>query len=114
MRVSIGQVIRLSLAGALGGACAVLVACGSSGKGLIPSAHAGPLSADFDAVAAAVSAGDCAATQRALKRAQNDFDRLPSTVDAGLRQRISDGLSNLQSTAPTQCQQTQTQTTQTT
>jgi TolA-binding protein len=109
---------RLLLAGSLGAGCALLVACGG-GKSLIPASNAGPLSGDFDAIATAVSNGDCSATRTALNRAQHDLDALPTSVDAGLRQRISDGLSNLQSTAPTQCAQTQsqtqsTQTTQTT
>jgi cell division septation protein DedD len=100
---------RLLLAGSLGAGCALLVACGS-GKSLIPSTDAGPLSSDFDAIARAVSNGDCAATRTALAQAQHDFNALPSSVDAGLRQRISDGLNNLQSTAPTQCAQAQSQT----
>lgn len=108
--------IRFLLAGGLGAGCALLVACGSSGKGLIPASNAGPLTNDFDAIGAAVAAGDCAATDQALARAQRDFAALPSTVDAGLRQHIRDGLNKLQDSAPSQCasQSSQSQTTQST
>lgn len=101
--------IRLGLAGALGAACALLVACGSSGKGLIPSTNAGPLSSDFDSVAQAVSAGDCAAMQRALDQARRDFNALPASVDSGLRANLRQGLSNLEQIAPTECARTQSQ-----
>ncbi len=101
--------IRLGLAGALGATCALLVACGSSGKGLIPSTNAGPLSSDFDSVSQAVSAGDCAATQRALDQARRDFNALPAGIDAGLRANLRQGLTNLEQIAPTECARTQSQ-----
>lgn len=107
MTVNARNAIRCLLAGLLGVACSLLVACGSSGK-LIPSNNAGPLTSDFDAIAQDVASGDCTATRRDLAQAQHDLNALPSTVDAGLRQRISDGLNHLQSIAPTQCAQGQT------
>ena len=47
--------IRLAVVALLGAAAALLVSCGSSGKGLIPAANAGPLQEDFEAVAQAAS-----------------------------------------------------------
>jgi hypothetical protein len=102
------RAIRFGLAGALGVSCALLASCGSS-KGLIPSSNAGPLSGDFDNVTQAVAQGDCAATRQALAQARHDFDALPATVDAGLRSRLREGLTNLDSVALTQCAQTQSQ-----
>ena len=110
--MTVRAAIRFLLAGSLGAACALLVACGSSGsKGLIPPTNAGPLSNDFDAVAQAVNAGDCTATREALARAQRDFDQLGSTVDAGLKAEISKGLDNLRSIAPGACAQAQSSST---
>ena len=54
--MTVRRAIRFLLAGGLGAACSLLVACGSSGKGLIPASQAGPLANDFDAVGAAVAA----------------------------------------------------------
>jgi hypothetical protein len=103
------------LAFALGLGAAGLAACGSSGssRALIPSADAGPLKADFDAIASAVDAGDCQATDRALARAQNDLDGLPTGVSVRLKNRLQAGLDRLRRQAPTECRaaQTQTQTT---
>ena len=65
-----GTAIRLILATGLGVAAALLASCGGGGKGLIPVTNAGPLQSDFDAIAKAVSAGDCSATASALRQAR--------------------------------------------
>ena len=59
----------------LGVLAASLVACGSSGKGLIPTGDAGPLQSDFEAVVQAAENGDgsCSATESALLRTEQDF-----------------------------------------
>ena len=88
-------VLKLILAAVLGLATALLVACGGSGRGLIPSGNAGPLKSDFDNVASAVSSGDCAGTRSALSQARSDLDGLPSTVDPRLRRKLAQGLRNL-------------------
>ncbi len=49
--VNMRTLIRLAVVALLGVATALLVSCGSSGTGLIPSANAGPLQNDFEAVA---------------------------------------------------------------
>lgn len=97
--------IRLSSAALLGVAAAVLVACGSSGSGLIPSANAGPLQSDFEAVAQAASAGngDCTATESALGKTEQDFLALPASIDSGLHARLEEGISNLRRRALAMC-----------
>ncbi len=97
--------IRLSCAALLGIAAGVLVSCGSSGVGLIPSASAGPLKRDFEAVAQAASSGNgsCAATESALGKTEQDFLALPATIDRGLRKRLEEGIENLHKRALAMC-----------
>ncbi len=118
--------IRLTVAALLGVAVAVLVSCGSSGTGLIPSASAGPLRSDFEEVARAAAAGNgsCAATESALGKTEQDFLALPASIDGGLHARLQQGISNLRKRALAMCIQltagatsteaTQTSTTSTT
>ncbi len=97
----------------LGAAVAVvLVSCGSSGKGLIPSANAGPLQSDFEAVAQAAQTGggNCTATTEAINKTEQDFAALPATIDAGLHRRLSEGISNLRERALALCTQPLAQT----
>jgi hypothetical protein len=105
--------LRLFAAGPLGVAVAiVLVSCGSSGKGLIPIANAGPLQSDFEAVAQAAQAGggNCTATTEAINKTEQDFAALPVTINAGLHNRLSQGISNLRERALALCAQPPTQT----
>ncbi len=98
---------RLTAAGAAALAALLLAGCGSSGGGLIPSANAGPLQSDFEAVAQAAQTGDgeCAATEAALAKTELDFSALPSSVDAGLRTRLKEGIGNLRKQALQLCAQ---------
>ena len=97
--------IRLAMVALLGAAAALLVSCGSSGAGLIPSASAGPLQEDFEAVAKAAEAGngDCAKTEAALGKTEEDFLALPATVDRGLHKRLEEGITNLRKQALEMC-----------
>jgi hypothetical protein len=108
--------LRVLLAGLLGVSAALLVACGSSSKGLIPTANAGPLQSDFEAVAQAAESGEgsCTATEAAIQKTESDFADLPSTVDAGLHKTLSVGIANLRSRALALCAQPLSQTTSTT
>jgi cytoskeletal protein RodZ len=108
--------LRVLLAGLLGVSAALLVACGSSGKGLIPAASAGPLQSDFEAVAQAAESGEgiCTATEAAVEKTEGDFAALPPSVDAGLRKTLSIGISNLRRRALALCAQPLPQTTSTT
>jgi len=107
--------LRLAAVCLLGVAAAVLVSCGSSGKGLIPLANAGPLQSDFEAVAQAAQAGNgsCTATMTAINKTEQDFAALPSTTDPGLRQTLSKGISNLRERALALCAQPLVRTTTT-
>jgi hypothetical protein len=109
--------LRLLAAGPLGVAVAiVLVSCGSSSKGLIPIANAGPLQSDFEVVAQAaqVGGGNCTATTEAINKTEQDFAALPVTIDPGLHRRLSEGVSNLRERALALCAQPPTQTATTT
>jgi hypothetical protein len=110
-----GQLLRLLSAGLLGIAAALLVSCGSSGKGLIPTGDAGPLQSDFEAVAQAAENGDgsCAATAEAIRKTEQDFNTLPATVDAGLRNTLNRGIANLRTRALVLCAQPLAQATST-
>jgi hypothetical protein len=106
---------RALAAAALGAGAALLVACGSSGGGLIPLADAGPLRADFEEVqrAAAAGNGSCTATEAALAKTELDFRNLPSSVDAGLRERLREGIANQRTLALSKCAQPLSQATST-
>ncbi len=103
----------LPLALLLGAATAILVSCGSSGAGLIPAQNAGPLESAFQAVAQAAQEGNgsCTPTESALHTAENEFRALPRSVDAGLRGRIEEGLTNLRGRALALCAEPLGQTT---
>jgi hypothetical protein len=103
--MNLKSLIRFTLVALLGAAAALLVSCGSSGKGLIPSAKAGPLQEDFEAVAqaAATGNGNCAATERALGKTEQDFLGLPATVNAGLHKTLEVGIENLRKRALSMC-----------
>ncbi len=99
--------IRLVVVALLGAATALLVSCGSSGAGLIPSANAGPLQEDFETVAKAAEAGDgdCAKTEAALGKTEQDFLALPATIDKGLHKRLEEGITNLRKQALAMCEE---------
>ncbi len=106
---SVGRppLLRLSAAGLLGVAAALLVSCGSSGKGLIPSANAGPLQKDFEEVnsAAQNANGNCTATDTAIAKTEQDFNALPPSVDPRLTGRLSEGITHLGKRARDLCAQ---------
>jgi cytoskeletal protein RodZ len=114
--MTVNRLIRLLLAGLLGIAAALLVACGSSGKGLIPTANAGPLQSDFEAVAQAAQTGEgsCTATETAIAKTETDFAALPDSVDKGLRKTLGVGIVNLRRRALALCGQPLPQSTFTT
>lgn len=106
-RTALLRAFRLATAALLGVGAALLVACGTSGTGLIPAASAGPLQSDFEAVSQAAQNGNgnCLATESALGKTEQDFLALPSTVDAGLRGRLREGIANLRKVALQMCAQ---------
>jgi hypothetical protein len=108
--------MRIALALALGAAAALLIACGSSGKGLIPATAGGPLQSDIEAVEHAAEAGNgnCSGTEAALLKTDQDYAALPSTLDSGLRSNVRQGIENLRKVAKEACAQPLVQTTTTT
>jgi hypothetical protein len=122
LRSPTGAVLRRRAAracafAALGVCAALLVSCSSSAKGLIPTGDAGPLQNDFEAVARAAENGDgdCTATESALLKTDQDFARLPSSVNSGLRDTLRRGIENLRGRSLALCAQPLPQaTTQTT
>jgi hypothetical protein len=105
--VNMRILIRLVVVALLGAATALLVSCGSSGAGLIPSSSAGPLQEDFEAVAKAAEAGDgdCTKTEAALGKTEQDFLALPATIDKGLHKRLEEGITNLRKQALAMCEE---------
>jgi cell division septation protein DedD len=106
----------LFVATALGVAAALLVSCGSTGKGLIPTGNAGPLQSDFEAIARDAQNGNgrCTTTEAAIVKTEQNFGALPATVDAGLRSRLREGITNLRTHALEVCAQPLPQATVTT
>jgi hypothetical protein len=113
--MSMRNFVRLIPAGLLGVGAALLVSCGSSGKGLIPLAYAGPLQSDFQAVLQAAQEGDgsCTVTNAKLAKTEHDLHTLPASVDGGLRGRLAEGIANLAVRARAMCAQPLTPTTTT-
>jgi hypothetical protein len=99
--------LRGAVAGLLGAAGALLLACGSSGGGLIPAGNAGPLQSDFEAVARAAQSGNgsCSTTEAAILTTEQDFRALPPGVDSGLRNTLRQGIANLRARALVACTQ---------
>jgi hypothetical protein len=99
--------LRALLTASLGVVAALLISCSSSGKGLIPLGDAGPLQSDFEAVAQAAENGDgsCTQTESALLKTDQDFAALPTSVDAGLRNTLHQGIENLRSRSLALCAQ---------
>jgi hypothetical protein len=107
------RVLPFVLAALLGAAAAGLVACGGSGSDrseLIPERSADRLKSALSDVRSAVAAGDCEAAQQAVSRARGVLVNLPSAVDDRLAARLRQGLDNLDTVAPRECEERQTQT----
>jgi hypothetical protein len=85
------------LALALGAAVAVgLVSCGSRDeKGLLPGNNAQQILDNLDQVKADAQSGDCSSASAEVAAVQSEIDALPTTVDAQLRARLSDGTQRL-------------------
>ncbi len=114
--MSLRHGFRIPLAALLGLAAALLVSCGSSSDKLIPVASSGPLQSDFETVAQDAEAGNgnCATTDSAILKTEQDFDALPATLDTGLRQTLRQGIQNLRVRALALCVEPLVQTTPTT
>jgi hypothetical protein len=98
-------VTRYAAPVAIGLTSVLLAACGGSGSGLIPTADAGPLERDFEEVARLAFSGNgsCGQTTEAIEKTERDFAKISASVDAALRARLQEGLSNLRKQALAQC-----------
>jgi hypothetical protein len=84
---------------------ALATACGSSGGGLIPVETAGSLSTDLTNIQAGVEASNCPVTAQAIETAEQDFENLPSSINAKLRSQLTQGFNTLVVSAELKCQQ---------
>jgi len=104
---------RVLLAAMLGFAAAFVVACGSSGSGLLSSAQSSSIAAQLTAVQAAVNAGHCAKATAASHRLTNVISALPSGVNQKLFANLGQGAATVASLAAKDCGQSQSTTTAT-
>jgi hypothetical protein len=96
LRTGLAAAALLALAGG------PLVACGGSGDP-IPASRAGDLKAELDAVKAAVASGNCDGAGRAVAQVKGSVLNLPSSVDEDLRDRLQEGVDNLEQRVPAAC-----------
>jgi hypothetical protein len=104
---------RALLAAILGFAAAFVVACGSSGNGLLSSAQSSSIAAQLTAVQAAVNAGHCAKAQTASRKLTNAISDLPSGVNQKLLTNLGQGAATVAQLAAKDCGKTQSTTTAT-
>jgi hypothetical protein len=94
---------RALLAGGLGFAAAVLVACGG-GSGLLSSDQASNLNDQLDQVAAAVGAGRCADAINAAAGFDATIRGLPGSINARLASNLRQGSTAIRRLAAQDCQ----------
>ncbi len=93
-----------------------LSACGSSDSttGRIPATEARALQRDIQRVQEPVRDGDCSLASTRVQQVSARLDGLPSSVDAGLVERLRSGVTKLQERAGTECLGARTVTQETT
>ena len=94
---------RASLAAILGFAAAFVVACGSSGNGLLSSGQSSSIAAQLTAVSNAVQAGHCGQARVASHRLTNLITDLPAGVNQKLVANLGQGASTVQELAVKGC-----------
>jgi hypothetical protein len=107
VKASRSTLVRALLACVLGVSAAMLVSCSSSNTKLIPLADSSSLQGDFETVAHAAenADGNCSTTEGALLKTEQDYEALPTSVDAGLRDRMREGITKLREDALSRCQE---------
>ncbi|MDP1848047.1 MAG: hypothetical protein Q8K79_09675 [Solirubrobacteraceae bacterium] len=111
MRRALPYVLALSL----GMSTALLAACGGGGtKGGIPSASAGELKSQITDVGQAVDDRRCDDVPGQLKQVDEGVDQLPATTDRQLVSALREGAEQLRSRAVEECEDAETETTETT
>jgi hypothetical protein len=94
---------RASLAAILGFAAAFVVACGSSGNGLLSSGQSSSIAAQLTAISNAVQTGHCGRATVASHRLTNLITELPSGVNQKLVANLGQGASTVQELAAKDC-----------
>jgi hypothetical protein len=94
---------RASLAAILGFAAAFVVACGSSGNGLLSSGQSSSIAAQLTAISHAVQAGRCGGATVASHRLTNLITDLPAGVNQKLVANLGQGASTVQELAAKDC-----------
>jgi hypothetical protein len=107
------HVSRALLAGGLGLAVSLLVACGG-GAGLLSSNQANTLNSQLDQVSSAVASGNCAAASSAVSDFSNMASNLPTSVNQTLRDNLTQDATTLGQLAAKDCQNATTTTSTTT
>lgn len=91
------------LAAVLGVGAALLAACGDSPSAGIPADEASDLKSHIDDVQQRVDDARCEALIGQLRQVITRIDRLPSSVDAQLRRRLSRGAETLRTNSISEC-----------
>jgi hypothetical protein len=94
---------RASLAAILGFAAAFVVACGSSGNGLLSPGQSSSIASQLTAISNAVQAGHCGRAAIASHRLTNVISDLPSGVNQTLVTNLGQGASTVQELAVKDC-----------
>jgi hypothetical protein len=95
---------RASLAAILGFAAAFVVACGSSGNGLLSSGQSSSIAAQLTAISNAVQGGHCGKATVASHRLTNLITDLPTSgVNQKLVANLGQGASTVQELAVKEC-----------
>jgi len=95
---------RAILAGGLGFAASLVVACGG-GSGLLSGNQSIGLSGQADQISSAVQSGNCGAAINASAALNGDVRTLPVTVNPTLRRNLSQGASTIAELARRDCRQ---------
>jgi hypothetical protein len=94
---------RASLAAILGFAAAFVVACGSSGNGLLSSGQSSSIAAQLTSISNAVQAGNCGKATTASRNLTDLISGLPSGVNQKLFTNLGQGASTVQELAAKDC-----------
>ena len=98
----------------LGLLSAYAVACGQDETGLLSPGRAEGLQNNLDDLERAVDRGDCDVAASQIEDIRRQIAALPEQTDSGLRDRLQEGVENLETVAATECaaddQPTQTDT----
>ncbi len=94
---------RASLAAILGFAAAFVVACGSSGNGLLSSGQSSSIAAQLTAISNAAQSGHCGRAAVASRRLTNVIVDLPADVNQKLVANLGQGASTVQELAVKDC-----------